>query len=149
MCFGLMGSHNQLSTFHTLINLLVTNLFHIHAQPQTSKAARQDKNGVLQSVPWSAGRLLSQWHDISTMWNSKPANQTQSEASKCVPEQFFTGRKLQSFGVLENCIWPANKPLQKDLKLCEALWRLCEVILRTGFRTALLDKNLHFKILLN
>ena len=60
MCFGLVGSHNQLCTFHTLINLLVTNLFYIYAQHQMIEAARWNKNGVLQSVPWSVGRLLSE-----------------------------------------------------------------------------------------
>ena len=29
LCFALTGSHNQLCTFHSLINLLVTNLFYI------------------------------------------------------------------------------------------------------------------------
>ena len=59
MYFGLMGSHNQLCTFHTLINLWVTNLFYIHARHQMIKAARQDKNEMLQSGPLSVGHLLS------------------------------------------------------------------------------------------
>ena len=51
MYFGLVGSHNQLCTFHTLINLLVTNLFYFHARHRMIKAAKHDKNGVLQRVP--------------------------------------------------------------------------------------------------
>ena len=63
------GSRYQLCTFHTLINLLVTNLFYIHTRLQMIEAARQDKNGVLQSVPWSVGRLLS---DVTSASHGRP-----------------------------------------------------------------------------
>ena len=53
--FGLLGSHNQLCTSHTLINLLVTNLFYIHARHRMIEAARgETKNGVLQCAMVSA-----------------------------------------------------------------------------------------------
>ena len=51
MYFELVGSHNQLCTFHTLINCLVTNLVYIHARHRMMEAAKRDKNGVLQIVP--------------------------------------------------------------------------------------------------
>ena len=77
------------------------------------EAARRDKNGVLQSVSWSVGRSLS---DVSVARKSTPANQTQPEASKRVPEHFFAGRKLRSFNVLEKCVWPSNKRSAKHLE---------------------------------
>ena len=130
MYFELVGSHNQLCTFHTLIDLLDTSLFYIHTQHQMIEAARWDKK-------WHAAKcaivnwLLAQWCDASIARKSKPANQMQLGASKCVPEHFFAGRKLRSIRVLENRIYPHNNPLPKDL---EALWRHREVVLRTGFR---------------
>ena len=74
------------------------------------EAGRRDKNGVQQSVPWSAGHLLS------IAWKSKPADHMQREASKRVPEHFFAGRKLRKFKVLENCVWPSNKHSAKHLE---------------------------------
>ena len=71
MYFGLVGSHNQLCTFHVLIDLLVTNLFYIDAQHRMIKAARWDKNDMLQSVPRSAGCSLS---DV-TLASSRSPNQ--------------------------------------------------------------------------
>ena len=59
------------------------------------EATRCNKSGVPQSVPWSVGRSLS---DVSVVQKSEQANQTQSEASKCVPEHSFAGPKLQSVG---------------------------------------------------
>ena len=59
MKFELVGSHNQLCTFHCLMTLLVTNLFYIHTWHQMIEAAKCDKNGMLQSVPWSVGRSLN------------------------------------------------------------------------------------------
>ena len=42
--FGLVRSHNQLCTSHTLINLLVTNLFYIHARNRMIEVARRNEN---------------------------------------------------------------------------------------------------------
>ena len=54
-----IGGIPQSCTFHTLINLLDTNSFYTHARHQKIRATRHDKNGLLQNVPWSVGRLLS------------------------------------------------------------------------------------------
>ena len=59
---------------------------------------------------------LAQWRAISVAWKSVPANRTQSEPSKPVHEHFFAGRKLWSFKVLENCVWPSNKCSAKLLE---------------------------------
>ena len=73
MCFGLVGSHYQLCTFYTVINLLVTNLFYIHARHRMIEAAWRDKKkrkkGMLQSVPWSVGRSFS---DVTSAWLGSP-----------------------------------------------------------------------------
>ena len=77
------------------------------------EGAKRNKNGMLQSVPWSAGHLLS------IAWKSKPADHMQREASKRVPEHFFAGRKLRSFKVSKNCVWPSNKRSARFVELRE------------------------------
>ena len=69
MYFWLVGFHNQMYTFHTLMNLLVTNLCYIHAQHWMIEAAWHDKNGAQQSVPWSVGRSLS---DVTSLSHGSP-----------------------------------------------------------------------------
>ena len=69
MYFGLVGSQNQLCTFYTLKNVLVTNLFYIHARHRTIELATGAKNGVLQSVPWSVGRSRS---DVTSASRGSP-----------------------------------------------------------------------------
>ena len=70
MLFELVGSHNQLCTFHTLMNLLVTNSFYIHARHRLIEATgKRDKNGVLQNVLWSVGRSLS---DVTSASRGSP-----------------------------------------------------------------------------
>ena len=63
------------------------------------------------------------WHQHCT--KSKPANQTQSGASKLVPEHFFAGQKVRSIGVFENCVWPRNNLLPKDL---ETSWSFAKTL---------------------
>ena len=77
--------------------------------------------------------LLAQWRDVNVMRKPKPANQMQSEALKHVPEHSITGWKLRSYEVSVTYVWPSNLSLPNLLKLCEASWRLHEVILRTSF----------------
>ena len=86
--FWIGGSHNQMCTYKTQINVLVTNLFYIHARHHLIEAARRDKNGMLQSVPRSAGRSLS---DMMSALYRAEVQTSQSDASKHVPEHSFTG----------------------------------------------------------
>ena len=72
MHFGLVGSHNQPYTVYALVNLLVTILFYIHAWHRMIKAARCDRNGMLRSVPWSVGHLLSDVTSASRGSLNKP-----------------------------------------------------------------------------
>ena len=91
-------------------------------------------------VSWS----FTQWHDISIMGKSKPANQMQSGALKCAPEYFFAGQKCQPlecwrtvFGLEITLRWII-------LKLCEASWRLHKKVLRTGLRLCTVCKFENF-----
>ena len=130
-CQTLGFTINNLRLEHDkLVNLLCTSLFYIHTWHQLTEAARWDENGMLQSVPQSAGPL-TQGRDVSITQKSKPANQTQSEAWKHNPEHSFTGWKLRCFEVLVKCIWSSNRC---SAKLLEASWRFHKVILRTGLR---------------
>ena len=81
MYFGLMGSHNQLCTFHTLINLLVAYLFYIHARHRMIEAARRDKNNVLQGEPWSVGRLFSDVMSALCRSPNQPIRRSQEHQS--------------------------------------------------------------------
>ena len=131
--FWIGGSHNQLCTFHTLINLLVANVFYIYALHQMIEAAKWVKNGVLQSVPWSVGCLLSdvtsascgspnqpirRCHEIQSMFLSISSQAKKCKASEC-------SRTVS--GLILTLHW-------RILKLCEASWWHCEVILKTGLR---------------
>ena len=106
--FGLMGYHNQLCTFHTLINLLVTNLFYSHAWHWMTEAARQDKNGQLQRVPWSVGSL-AQWCYISVTQKSKAASLKHQSVFLNIPSQtdnFDVSKCWQSvFGLATDVRW--------------------------------------------
>ena len=104
MYFGLMGFHNQLYTFHTLVNLSVTIWFYIDTWHWMIEAAKHDKNGVLQSVPWSVGHLLSDVTSASRGSLNQPIR-----SSEAFPEHSFAGWKLRSFGVLEKSVWLSNK----------------------------------------
>ena len=112
-----MGFHNQLCTFHTLINLLVTNLFYIQARHWMIGAAKSDNNGGLQSVPWSVGRSLSDVTSASRGIKSKPANQTKPEESKSLKEIPSQANN-----------WEASTCCEVYLKcsanLLEALWNI-------------------------
>ena len=72
--------------FHTLIDLLVTNLFYVHARHQMIEAARRDKNGVLLSEPWSVGHLLSDVTSASRGSLNQPIRR-----SEAFPEHSFAG----------------------------------------------------------
>ena len=128
MYFGLVGSHYQLYTVHTLVNLLVM-LFYILARHRMIEAARRDKNGMLQSVPW---------HDVSLARKSKPSIQTQPEASKSVPEDSFAGWNLRSFQPLAKHILSV-RPI--FLRLREASRTVREVVFRTGFSISFLTSD--------
>ena len=121
--FGLVGSHNHLCTFHTQINLSVINLFYFHAWQRMTKATRQDKNGVLQSVPWSVGSL-AQWHDISVAQKSRPASQDHWSMFLNIPSQADVSKCLQSVFGLATDVW------QSFLKLHECF----AVVLRTSLK---------------
>ena len=69
LSFELVGSFNQSCAFHTLIHLLVSYLFYIYTRHRMIEAARRDKNGVLQSVPWSVGRSLN---DVTSASRGSP-----------------------------------------------------------------------------
>ena len=98
-CQTLGFTINNLRLEHDkLVNLLCTSLFYIHTWHQLTEAASWDEDGMLQSVPQSAGPL-TQGRDVSITQKSKPANQTQSEAWKHNPEHSFTGWKLWCFEV--------------------------------------------------
>ena len=103
MHFGLVGSHNQSYTFYALVNLLVTILFYIHAWHQMIKAARCDRNGVLQNVPWSVGHFLSDVTSASPGSLNKPIRCNQKHQSVFL-NILFAGQKRQSFGVLEKSV---------------------------------------------
>ena len=64
-----MGSYNQLCTFHTLIDLLVTDSYYIHAWHRMIEDTRPGKNGVLQNVPLSVGHSLS---DVTSASHGSP-----------------------------------------------------------------------------
>ena len=134
MHFGLAGSHNQLCTFHTLINSLVTNLFYIHAQRRIVEAARRDKNGVLQSVPWSL------WHSLSDMTSASCGSPNQqSDATRSIEVcswTFFCRPKTAMLQCWRTVFGLATNIWQSILKVFEALWRLRKVVLRTSLRPA-------------
>ena len=81
MYFGLVGSHNQLYTFLSPVNLLITISFYIHACYRMIEAARRDKNGVLRSVPWSVGRSFSDVTSASRVSSNQPIRRDQKHRS--------------------------------------------------------------------
>ena len=124
MYFVLVGSHNQLYTFHTLVNLLVTILFYIHARHRVIEAARRD-NVVLQSVPWSVGRSLSDKTSVSRGNPNQPIRRNQKHRSVF----------LDIPSHAENCkasdCWRSHFGLATNvrrifLNLLQASWRLRE-----------------------
>ena len=130
--FGLMGSHNQLCTFHS-DNLLVTNLFYFHAKHWMIKAARWDKNGVLQSVPWSDGCSLS---DVTSASHGSPnqAIRHSQEDWSVFLIIFLPAEKCKASQCLRTVSGLVITLRQRILKLYEALWRHCEIVLKTGLR---------------
>ena len=113
MYFGLMGFHNQLCPFHTLINVLVTNLFYIHAQRRIVKAARRDKIGVLQSVPWSLGHPLSDVTSASCGSPNQPIRRNKKHWS------VFLNILLQAKNCDASQCWRTVFGLATKVKLCE------------------------------
>ena len=95
--FGLVGSTISCVP-STLINLLVTNLFYLHAQHQMIEAARWDKNGVLQSVQSYYGQLVAR----SVMWrqhsNCRSPNQPIRRSQK------HESVSLNISSLAENCV---------------------------------------------
>ena len=133
-CVFLIGGIPQSIVYlPPLINLLVTNLFYIHAQHRMIEVARRDKNGVLQCtmVSWLA-RSLS---DVTSASRGSPNQPIRDNQKHC---SAFLNVASQS----ENCkptkCWQCVFRLATDvrnvsMKLQEAFWRHCKVILRTGF----------------
>ena len=102
-----------------------TNLFYIHTWHRMIKAARHDKNGMLQSLPWSVGHSLSDMMSASCRSTNQPIRRNQKHQS------VFLNISSQA----ENCeaseCWRTvfglaiNKPLPKDL---EALWSFMKIL---------------------
>ena len=119
-------------------------LFYIHARHRMIEAARREKKWRAAKCPmvsWS----LAQWHDVSIALKSKPANQTQSGASKRVPEHFFAGRKFQTSEYSKTVSGLVITLRQRILKLLEVLWRHLEIVSRTGLRMSkVLEKKACF-----
>ena len=88
------------------------------------EAARRDKNGVLQSVPWSVGRSLSDVTSASRGSPNQPIRRNEQH-QRVIPEDSFAGRKLRRFKLLEKYV-STVRPISL---------KLCEVVSRTGFRT--------------
>ena len=133
MCFGLVGSHNQLCTLHTLTNLLVTNLFYIHARHWMIETARQDKNGMLQSAPWSVGRSLSDVTSVSRKSPNQPIRRSQELQSVFlnISSQAENCEASKCWGTVVDLV---TNVWQSILKLCENFWWLCKVVLRIGLK---------------
>ena len=118
MKFEFVGSHNQLCTFHTLINWLVTNLFYIHARHRMMEAARHDKNGMLQSVSWSVGCSLS---DVTSAWCGSPnqpirCNQKHWRVFLKIPTQ---AENCEAANCWQNMFVLFRQSSWSFLKLCE------------------------------
>ena len=100
--------------FHTLIDLLVTNLFYVHARHQMIEAARRDKNGVLLSEPWSVGHLLSDAMSALCRSPNQPIRRSQEHQSMFL--NISSQAENCEASVLENCFWPCINPSPKDLQ---------------------------------
>ena len=81
-------------------------------------------------VSWS----FTHWRDVSVARKSKPANQTRSGASKHFPEIPSQAENCEASKCLRCMFGLATNVRRMYLKLCEASWRLREVVSRTGFR---------------
>ena len=115
MKFEFVRPHNQSCTFHFLIDLFVTYMFYIHTWHGLMEAARCNKNGVQQSVPWSVGCSLS---DVMSALHGSP-NQPIRHNQKhwSVPEGSFLGWKLRSSQLLVKyvwTVWPIFSKLYED-----------------------------------
>ena len=98
-----------------------------------TEAARRDKNGVLQSVPWSVGRSLG---DVTSPSRGSPNQPIKGNQKH---RRVLLNISLQA----ENCeaskCWKtvfglATNVRRSFLKVCEASCRLREVVLRTGLK---------------
>ena len=114
-----MGSHNQLCSFYTLINWLVTNSFYIHAWNQMNAATRHIKMGCCKMCQ---GQLVTR----SVTWHQHRATRSVKECSWRFLRRPKT-EKLQTVG--EVYIWSIRTIF---LKLHEASWTVRKVVLRTG-----------------
>ena len=128
MHFGLVGSYNRLHTFHTLINLLVTNLFDINAQHWLIGAARWDKNGVLQSkpLPWSVGCLLS---DVTSGLHGSPNQPARCNQKR---QSIFLNISSQADNCVASKCWRTVFGLAKKrlVKHLEGLWNFVKTLQR-------------------
>ena len=115
MYFVLVGSHNQLYTFHTLVNLLVTILFYFTfthdigwPKQQAIKKILKNQMACCKVVMWSVGHTLSDVTSASSRSPNKPIRRNQKHRSVYLNHS-YADRKLRSFGGLEKSVWPSNK----------------------------------------
>ena len=62
-------------------NFIGYQLFYIHTPHRMMEAARRDKNGVLQSVPWSVGSSLGDMTSASRGSPNQPIRRSQEHQS--------------------------------------------------------------------
>ena len=120
--FSIGGIPQSIVHLHTLINLVVPVKFFIifftfMLDIKWPKQLGEIKMTCCKVCHGQLGRSLSDVTSASRGSQNQPIRRNQKHRS--VPELSFSGRKLRSFGVLENCVWPSNKSSMKDL---EALW---------------------------
>ena len=98
-----------------------------------TEAAWHDNNGMLQSVPWSVGRSLSNITSASCVSPNQPIRHNLKYQSMFLnlPSQAKNCKALKCW----RCMFGlATKVHRIFLKLCESSWRLRTVVSRASFR---------------
>ena len=130
MYFGLMGFHNQLYTFHTLVNLLVTILFYIHVRHQKLKHLGTIKLACCKVCHGQLVALSMTWHQHRAEVQASQSDAIRSIEVWNIPSQAENCEALECWRSLFGL---AKKRSANLLEPLRSFVKTLQIVLRTGF----------------